>query len=196
MNPESKGLVCINSSYIHSDTVAPIDTFIENCTFAARNFNSSVGNPTPTARSFVMRNGDKLSLMTSTFHGNMDLNVNKLAAYNCYCLAVGDPVSSTDAVNYNMVLSQPDSTQASGYHGIATNSRIILQNMIYVTHLDKDRIQALDPSGNSNIHKLTDLTTQLQEEQYRYDSSGSLYPIKLGYTTENTEYKQQFHIQI
>jgi len=186
MNPESKGLVCINSSYIHSVTRAPIDTFIENCTFAARNFNSSVGTPTPTARSLVIRNADKLSLMTSTFHGNMDLNVNKLAAYNCYCLAVGDTANGTDLVNYNMVISQPATTKASGYHGIATNSRIILQNMIYVTHLDGSGINtALKTPPTAPVTTLTGLSTHLLSPTYRYDTSMSLYPIKNTFSTEN-----------
>ena len=183
VNTESKGLTSMNTSYIKNNDGLPVDTFVENCSFAARNTNS-IPSPVPTARSFVVRNADKLSLMTSTFHGNMDLSANKVAAYNCYSLAVGQPTVSTDIVNYNIVVSVPDQTEAAGYGGVRTSSRVILQNMIFITHLDKDGIAKEFPS--STINKLTDLATELKTEAYLYDKPKSLYPLKLtNFTTPN-----------
>lgn len=192
----SKGIVLLNASYVLESSLEyslPVDTFIENCSFAARNTNTikcatpvtpddpcKLGN----AKSLWIGNGDKVSLMTSTFHGAMEINTSKLAAYNCYSLSVNTGQSSSakpNAVNYNIVVT-PSGAAPSGYGSTKSQPRVILQNMIFVTHLDRPavrRILGLDVDDNS-VSKLTDLTKYMKKEGYKYTDETSLYPIRLG----------------
>lgn len=142
-NKEAKGLVYIYSGFLPIGTQFPGDIFLQQCAFASRNTNSSTGEGITDAISLSIDNGDKVSIVNSTFHGQQVLECNKLAMFNCYCLHVGNPTLPGDS---SFTISNPavifkeasneNSSKKTGFGNLQTSSRIIFQNIIFVIHLN------------------------------------------------------------
>ena len=166
MNRECAGLVYLGNSFtkLVAPFGAPTDTFVQQCAFAAKTLPTSknVLNPALnlTTISLLVENGDKVSIVNSTFHGQCHVNSNKLAMFNCYCLSVGVPRVNNyiRMVEPGVVFSVPKNAKlASGYAGLPTSSRLIFQNMIFVVHVDGDEMKGLQ--STNPIQTLNDLKT-------------------------------------
>ena len=142
-NKEAKSLVYIYSGFLPVNSQFPGDIFLQQCAFSSRNTNVKSGEGTTDAISLAIDNGDKVSIVNSTFHGQQVLECNKLAMFNCYCLHVGNPSLPTDqkfTISNPAVIfkesSNENSSKKTGFGDLQTSSRIIFQNLIFVIHLN------------------------------------------------------------
>ena len=158
MNIECTGLVYLGNSFTRIVSLfgAPTDTFIQQCSFAAKTMPTSPNVLSPAAISLLVENGDKVSIVNSTFHGQCHANCNKLAMFNCYCLSVGRPRSIPKGagngddrmVEPGVMYSFPKNAKfMSGWGGLPSSSRLIFQNMIFVVHVNGDEMRKLPTSS-------------------------------------------------
>jgi hypothetical protein len=195
-NPGCKGLVYTHSNFYDTDYPFPGDTFIQQCAFSSRNINigqdktSAEGNQQD-ATSLCIENGDKISIVNSTFHGLTNIESNKLAMFNCYCLHVGNPFDETKnslanpAVIFYTANNEKSGTSGTGYGALRTQSRLILQNIIFVIHINKTNLNnILTGSGTSTtnydtLYKIYKGGFFNLGSHYDYYSTSSVYPFQI-----------------
>ena len=161
LNKDCKGLVFTNSGFLPVGTQFPGDIFMQQCAFAARNTNVTTGPGVTDAISFYLVNGDKLSIVNSTFHGQVRAECNKLAMFNCYCLHVGNPSIEDEDTDFTLAnpavvylqANNENSASGTGYGKLKTSSRLIFQNMIFIVHLSGKALVSTSLQG----HTLQDL---------------------------------------
>ena len=157
-NSDCLGLVYINSGFLNKKSQFPADIFIQQCAFASRNTNVATKQLSPTdAISFNINNGDKVSILNSTFHGAVKIQSNKLAMFNCYCLHVGNGILQDIDTDFNLanpaiIFKESNNSNSSGSgfsNSLRTSSRIIFQNIIFVIHLSKKNLINKKIKGNT-----------------------------------------------
>ena len=141
-NPTTPGSGCKGTTYfatgfVNKNSLFPADTFIQNCSFAGR----AAPDPGYSIISARFYNSDKISVVNCTFHGQLIVNCNKLAMFNCYCLNVGKPNTLDNCiVNPGVIFIDSGAPSKSGLQHLKTSQRIIFQNMVFVIHVDGDAL--------------------------------------------------------
>lgn len=157
-NSDCLGLVFLNSGFLNKTSQFPADIFLQQCSFASRNTNVITKEFSPTdSISFYINNGDKISIVNSTFHGAIKIQANKLAMFNCYCLHVGNALLQNVDTDFTIanpaILFKESNNSNSGGSGfqnsLKTSSRIIFQNMIFVIHLSKKNLIQENINGDT-----------------------------------------------
>jgi len=199
-NSDCKSLMYIYSGFLDKNSTFPADIFIQQCAFASRNTGQQMKNDT-NAVSFNIENGDKVSIINSTFHGQTFINSNKLAMFNCYCLHVGNPKIENPNTKYTLVnpalvysdTNNSNSKIKTGTSNIKTSSRIILQNIIFIVHINGTELNNLFP--NQNINTLTNIYNAKLfniNSGYDYFQDRSVYPFILKTNANNSNIQNIF----
>ena len=184
-NSDCLGLVYLNSGFLNKTSQFPADIFLQQCAFAARNTNVVTKESTPTdGISFNINNGDKVSIVNSTFHGAIKIQSNKLAMFNCYCLHVGNGILQNIDTDFKLANpaiifkeSNNSNSRGSGFaESLRTSSRIIFQNIIFVIHLSKKILLKEKIKGNT-LEEIYNNGNFKVGGNYDYFSKKTIYPF-------------------
>lgn len=194
-NNDCLGLVFLNSGFLNQKSQFPADIFLQQCSFASRNTNVSTQELDATdAISFYINNGDKISIVNSTFHGGIKIEANKLAMFNCYCLHVGNTLLQdvdTDFTIANPAIiykeSKNSNSSGSGFKdSLRTSSRIIFQNIIFVIHLSKKNLINEKIKGNT-LEEIYNNGNFKVGGNYDYFSKKTIYPFYIDTSTSKND---------